>query len=97
VKSNEQIIAEAIAEKKRIEDAWSKFKHECIMDNFPDAIHLGEWKYTLAGYEFVAACSLGHLTDGGFILHEQRDLADWLTNRQNPISQWERFKNFWKG
>ncbi len=94
MKSNEQIIAEVMEEKRKTEEGVAKFRHTCILENFPDAIHIGGRKYTLAGYEF-ASDGLGYLTDGETVLYRQANLADWLVKKQNP-SQWERFKNFFK-
>ncbi len=96
MKPKEQIIAEAI----ELRDARDKFSEknlvERVLINFPDAIHLGGNRFSLAGYEFISIHSGNLKEDTESILtmpiYSMAEFADWVERRQAYEARCKKFR-----
>ena len=96
MKPKEQIIAEAIELRDAREKRREEWQIERVFNKFPDAISLGENKFSLAGYEFISTYSGDLIEDTDSVLtvsiSSMAQFADWVERRQAYEARCKKFR-----
>lgn len=110
MKSNEEVIQEALAAKKNQVKPEEDNAIAAVQNKFPDAAYIGDFKFTLGGYTFEFYDSTGCLCthdDEGWPDDLIRDMADfgefvqeeerWRISQEKwrNMSVLEKVKCFW--